>query len=445
MRFDLFKASRASESVDNASRNAQQSKPASPDIHVLLTGSTGNMGAYILHSLLSHPEITHTTCLNRSSDASTRQLSNHSSRGLDSSAEILRSKSPRVTFLTVDFANPTLGLSNQQYNDLADTATLILHNAWPVSFNLSFSSFHPSLLGVKHLISLALSCKHRCTLTFISSVSVVGRWGTLPGSTSSVPEVILRDWRTAKMGYGQSKLVAENLCVKASEECGLKTSVVRIGQVAGPVGMGLQGRWSEWEWFPSLVRSSQVLRVVPATLGPMDGVDWIPVDVLGTVIAEIVLYESGLADGGVASERMQQSGKTTRLPKFLKTSSHPSNTSPDGLVTIYHASNPAPTTYSTTLLPIILEYLHNANGTNTSITNPSTSRPKQLNPVPFIEWITALEKSARSKNNEKDQASQNPATKLLSFFKDLQDKATRFPDARSAVLETRRRGGSVGR
>ncbi len=406
----------------------QLSKRAAPNTHVLLTGSTGNMGAYILHSLLSHPEIAQITCLNRSPAASRRQLENHEARGLDESASLLRSNDPRIAFLTADFTKPDLGLSPEQYSGLTKSATLILHNAWPVSFNLSFASFQPSLLGVQNLISLALSCSFHCTFMFISSVSVVGRWGSLPGSTATVPETGLEDWRTAKMGYGQSKLVAERVCVKAAEECGLTSTVVRVGQVAGPVERGLKGQWTKGEWLPSLIRSSAYLGVVPETLGPMEEVDWVPVDVLGRAIGELVVNAAEDEDNQKGFERPrpnfpwfeERSGgghKKRRKPQR--------NRAVQGLVTFYHTANPHRTPFSGTLLPVILHHLESHTG-------------KPLKRVSFTAWADALEKSSKlTAQSSHPAAEENPAAKLITFFKELQDKVVRFPDARSAVLETR--------
>ena len=420
------------------SANRQQShKMTADDAHVLLTGSTGNMGAYILHSLLSHPEIKQITCLNRSKSASTRQLENHERRGLKESAALLRSEDPRIAFLTVDTTKTDLGLPPDQYASLTKTATIIVHNAWPVSFNLSFSSFQPSLQGVQNLIGLTLSCHHLCTFTFISSVSVVGRWGSLPGSTATVPEVELQDWRTAKMGYGQSKLVAERVCVNAAEDLGLTTNIVRVGQVAGPVERELKGEWSKWEWLPSLIKSSAYLGVVPETLGPMEEVDWLPVDVLGNVITELVMAaavgdeannddRAGLLDTPLPQD-VQWVQKHLLLRKRETDRHKQPNQAVDGRATFYHAANPHSTSYADTLLPVIIRHLEASTG-------------KSLKVVSFTAWVDALEKSTKQVSRAEsatDAAEDNPAAKLTTFFKELQDKAARFPDARSAKLETR--------
>ena len=402
----------------------QMSKITTTSVHILLTGSTGNMGAYILHNLLLSPIVTQVICLNRSPDAASRQLLNHEARGLDESAHLLRSRDPRVSFLTVDLSQPTLGLRPNEHLELTRMATHILHNAWPVSFNLAFSSFLPSIQGVQNLIDFALQCTQQCSFTFISSVSVVGRWAALPGWTASVPEVPLEDWRTAKMGYGQSKLVSERILAKASEACGLRTTIIRVGQVAGPVERGGKGSWNKWEWIPSLVKSSGYLEKVPETLGPMEDVDWIPVDMLGAVIGELVLAAARMNEDGQSAETEEKGGsmrKRARLPRVLERSSKTPNVSANGLLTVYHAANPHRMSYTGVLLPIIIGHLEASTG-------------KQVQRVSFSEWVAALEKSSAQQASDPEE---NPASKLLTFFKDLQDKAIRFPDAKTALLETR--------
>ena len=382
------------------------------------------MGAYILHNLILSPLVAHITCLNRSSDASSRQISNHEERGLAESASCLRTKDPRISFLTVDVSQPDLGLDPQEYLDLTRTATHIVHNAWPVSFNLAFSSFQPSIQGVQNLIDFALQCTHQCSFIFISSVSVVGRWAALPGSTATVPEVPLEDWRTAKMGYGQSKLVSERILAKASEACGLHATIIRVGQVSGPIERGGKGSWNKQEWLPSLVRSSGYLGIVPETLGPMEDVDWIPVDTLGRVIGELVAGAARASEDNQPSSTEQNEGparKKSRISSLSKRPSKPANISANGLLTVYHTANPHRTSYTQTLLPIIQCHLEGSTG-------------KQLQRVSFIEWVTALEKSSAQQSSDPEE---NPASKLLTFFKELQDKAIRFPDARAAMLETR--------
>lgn len=102
-----------------------------------------------------------------------------------------------------------------------------------------------------NLVDLALAADRRPKLFFTSSVGVAN--GVVPGGT--VPEQALSDLAAAGgAGYGQSKLVAENVLLAARERCGVDVTVCRVGQIAGPVREGHRrgGEWSRREWFPSV-------------------------------------------------------------------------------------------------------------------------------------------------------------------------------------------------
>lgn len=61
-------------------------------------------------------------------------------------------------------------------------------------------------------------------------------------------------------GYSQSKWAAEALLLRARDERGLRTNIVRVGQLAGD---SKTGAWSETEWMPVLLRGSQVMGALP--------------------------------------------------------------------------------------------------------------------------------------------------------------------------------------
>lgn len=250
---------------------------------VLLTGSTGNFGSYLLDHLLSQPWVDEVVCLNRSADARGRQLESHRERGLSVDFE-------NVFFHKADFSDDRLGLSDDDYRHLASTVDLVIHNAWPVDFNRNFRPFKSSVDGVQHSIDFCKSHKGRLIkLLFVSSIGATSNWGSAaPTSRSKIPEVELTDWKVARTGYWQSKLVAERLLTHAAREIGLPVSVVRVGQLGGPVLHGdAHGKWTEKEWLPSLIRSSITLKALPQNLGPVEDIDWVPVDVAAVALTEL--------------------------------------------------------------------------------------------------------------------------------------------------------------
>lgn len=253
---------------------------------IVLTGSTGTLGSYILGSLLSDPRVAHIYCLNRSPSGKALR----DSRSL--SADTTES---RVTFLTTDLSKPHFGLQYEDYSKLL-AATRIIHNAWPVNFNLSLSSFRSSIEGLVNLIALAVSSAGR-KLFFISSISSVMGYKSPSGYT---PETIIypstnpNGPTTGPNGYGESKYMSELLISYTSDkfsshEC--EFSFARVGQIAGPVKN--KGMWNKTEWFPSLILSSIHIGCIPSSLGSSLGrIDWVPVDLLANIVAELAMSKT---------------------------------------------------------------------------------------------------------------------------------------------------------
>ena len=103
-------------------------------------------------------------------------------------------------------------------------------------------------------------------LTFVSSLSSV----TSLASSTQVPESVVVDASAAAhTGYGESKYVAERILNEASKHIpGLSTTILRIGQIAGPVEHN--SIWPAREWLPSLIVSSKSIDgKIPLLIIPM--------------------------------------------------------------------------------------------------------------------------------------------------------------------------------
>ena len=346
-------------------------------ICVLITGSTGSIGSYVLDSLIRSSKVYRIYCLNRSVDAEMRQLDLHSAKGLSTAWN-----SDHVTFLPSRFSEPNLGLNPQAYEDILANVTHILHNAWPVDFNLPLSSFAPHLHGVRQFIDFCSRSPLNPAILFVSSISAA------MDGPNPVPERILTSFADpAPMAYAQSKHLAERLLDAASIISGIKSVICRVGQVAGPVmHEHKSGIWNKQEWLPSLIASSKHLGKIPKTLGPNEMVDWIPVDVLSRVLIELLLPED--CDNNIAAPK--QNGHLNGEEALESVSADSA--------TVYHAVNPRATPWSK-LLPAILASFHD--------------KPPEL--VTLCEWVTALGESA-AKHEDLDR---NPAIKLLDFFEQL--------------------------
>ncbi|KAI0975570.1 hypothetical protein F4678DRAFT_417683 [Xylaria arbuscula] len=77
---------------------------------VLLTGSTGSLGSYLLNTLYHAPGVKKIICLNRAVDAESKQGSAAPARGLHSSWD-----PHRVAFLHTELSALFLGLAPTEY------------------------------------------------------------------------------------------------------------------------------------------------------------------------------------------------------------------------------------------------------------------------------------------------------------------------------------------
>jgi nucleoside-diphosphate-sugar epimerase len=246
---------------------------------VILTGSTGSLGTYLLHSLLNQRNVTKVYCFNRTEDAATRQAESFQSKGLPASPLF---DSNKVEFLHVSFGESQFGLPSAKYQSLLERVDLIIHNAWKVNFNHQVESFeHPHLFGMREFVNLSINGRHNAHIAFISSVSTIGGWvsDTMGPVVPEVPMMSIE--QVLEQGYGESKFVGESICVEASRKAGVPTSIFRVGQIAGPdTQMGL---WNPHEWIPTLVATSKAMGKVPAELGGY-AIDW--VSVVSTLILQ---------------------------------------------------------------------------------------------------------------------------------------------------------------
>ncbi|KAL8782846.1 MAG: hypothetical protein Q9195_009553 [Heterodermia aff. obscurata] len=99
---------------------------------VVLTGSTGSLGSYLLDYLLASPRVSKVICLNRGHNSEERQKTVNISRGLVSEWD------GRVTFLGIELGKPRLGLDDAGYDLLVHEASVILRKSHP--FHLSHST-----------------------------------------------------------------------------------------------------------------------------------------------------------------------------------------------------------------------------------------------------------------------------------------------------------------
>lgn len=98
----------------------------SSDYRIVLTGSTGSLGSYILDHLIKTESVKEVWCLNRSADAESRQARLNAKRGLRSDFA-----ASNVRFLQAKLSEERLGLQETDYGNISERVTHIIGKSSP--------------------------------------------------------------------------------------------------------------------------------------------------------------------------------------------------------------------------------------------------------------------------------------------------------------------------
>ncbi len=183
---------------------------------VVLTGATGYMGSRILKSLTDDDRVAVVHCV---------ALREHT----DFSPRSLASQSSKLHLHAGDFSQPRLGLSQQDFDTLADTADLIVHSG----ANRAFWDYYDNLRGpnvnsTKALVDLAA---HRQTpIHFISSggVHLLRNNNIEDGVYPTESVAAFQPPSDGSNGYIASKWASEVYLEKAAKELNIPVSIHRF-------------------------------------------------------------------------------------------------------------------------------------------------------------------------------------------------------------------------
>lgn len=253
---------------------------------VVLTGATGFLGAHLLHLIRGDARIDKVYCLLRATCPESahgrvsKALSNRGMPGLESFEESETHHS-KIVCLPCDLSNGYLGLSEEHRQRIMDEATIIIHSAWAVNFNLQLNSFEDQIASTQNLLKLAAAAQARFIL--VSSTAAVSNSDTTP-----IPERISQDPSDAsQMGYSRSKWVAEQICESANNHFTSRrenlATVVRIGQLCS----NSAGIWNTSEAYPLLLSTARVAGCLPDV--PHESLNWLPVEEAAKSVMEIAL------------------------------------------------------------------------------------------------------------------------------------------------------------
>jgi thioester reductase-like protein len=199
--------------------------------HVLLTGATGFLGAFLVRSLLEESPA-RITCLVRSpAGEGKRRLHESLTRyGVWSDAA-----DSRIDVVEGDLTSDRLGLQADTYQLLARSIDAIYHAGADVNWVSSYSALRATnVVGTRELLRLACAFRSK-PFHFISSLSVCypvdgPRWIDEACDLSACLESL-------PLGYAQSKCVGEALVHEAGRR-GLPVRIYRPALLAGDTVIG---------------------------------------------------------------------------------------------------------------------------------------------------------------------------------------------------------------
>jgi carbohydrate kinase (thermoresistant glucokinase family) len=261
-----------------------------------VTGATGSLGAHVVAQLSARTDIARIYCLVRarnSEEAQTRVQRSLLQRKIYHTLHLTaRSK---IIALPANLADARLGLTNDLYSDITERLRSVIHCAWSVNFNMGLSSFEKDCIaGVRHLLDLchAATGPTPASFDFCSSVSTVARCPFVE-APESLPEL---SW-AQNIGYAQSKLVAENLCMKAAKATGIQARVLRVGQIVADT---VHGVWNATEGIPLIMQTALTIGALPRLT---ETPSWTPVNIVAKAVIEIALSDAGAIVANVTNAK----------------------------------------------------------------------------------------------------------------------------------------------
>jgi amino acid adenylation domain-containing protein/thioester reductase-like protein len=248
-------------------------------LEILLTGSTGFLGAHLLGELLA-ATTARVWCLVRARDASDALQ-----RITDAAAryELAALPSDRVVPLPGDLAAPRLGLSPGEFRELARSTDVIYHAGAIVNFIYPYEELRAAnVAGTRELIRLA-SLDRGIPVHYVSTTAVLAGLGVM-GVREVTEDTPLAHADRLRVGYVETKFVAEELLRNAGR-AGLPVAIYRPLDI---IGSTRTGAWNTATEMCALIRFITDTGLAPDIDLPLD---FVPADTCAAAIRHISSLE----------------------------------------------------------------------------------------------------------------------------------------------------------
>ena len=257
---------------------------AADPAHVLVTGSTGFVGAFLLRELVSRTGAT-IHCLVRAADAAT--AAKRQQRVLEEYGLWTQDMHRRLEVHPADLTQPLLGLGGAEFDQLARLSDAVYHVGAHVNAVLPYPELKAANVGGTRE-ALRLAARHRpSAFHHVSTIEVfaepTGTGIVLDESHPAGPAGALRG------GYAQTKWVSEQLVLSAAQR-GLPALIYRLPRILGDQQTGAcQTRDLLWQVLRGCIQAGAFPADVTASY------DLAPVDYVSAAI--VALSRSAPASG----------------------------------------------------------------------------------------------------------------------------------------------------
>ncbi len=247
---------------------------------VLLTGATGFVGSFVLREILDSTDA-HVYCLVRAradTEAAGRVMDSLRGYGLADGVD-----SGRITAIAADLEKPLCGLSEPQFDLLAEQIDLIFHNGARVNLVDAYDRLKAANVGgTREMLRLAASRRVK-PLHYVSATSALI-------ATRDNPDPLAEDRRVDPElmpieGYARTKWVAEEM-LRIARVRGIPSSVYRPAQIGGHTRTGAVGvNDGLWHY----IRACVEIGAVPHAGEGWTEVNVVPVDYVAKAYVRLAL------------------------------------------------------------------------------------------------------------------------------------------------------------
>jgi len=251
-------------------------EPMTEPKHILLTGATGFLGAFLLHELLQQTQA-EVFCLVRSPSAEEGKQRIRDNLELYSLLDARLDS--RIIAVPGDLSQRLFGLSEKDFHGLASKVDVIYHNGGAVDYVSPYYRLKAvNVMGTQEVLRLASRVQVK-PIHFTSTIGIVPRPGSSDEAVTQEPDFI-EGYEALPGGYLQSKWVAEKLIATAKSR-GIPVSIYRPGYITGSSGTGA---WNTDDFICRMIKGCIQLGCAPDT---NQMVDMMPVDYVAKAMVHL--------------------------------------------------------------------------------------------------------------------------------------------------------------